>query len=612
MRFHARIRSAPSPRRQRGAIGLLGATVLLLSVLALVLAVDTGRLMLEKRRLQQRADLAALAVAQQFCDGFSSAADALDEAVSALADNGFTAQNPMDVEVALGTTPSTARRRNFVAGGASQAARVRVRRTVPASLIAGGLIGNDVTLQAEATAQRDLIGALSVGSRLASLDTQQSQLLRPVLGALLGTAISLDAVGYSGLANANIPLRLLRDAMGDAGVIADVGTVEDLVSAELGFGQFLGIMAQALSANGDTAAVVMQTLQTQVAAGAQAATTLQVADILVAETGYPNADQALEASVNALELLMASAMAVNSDSLLTIPNLSVSTAGNPLLAGLLGPLLTTTLRLRVLEPPAIAIGRFGEDENGNPRTLARSAQVEASAAVTLATSPANGGLVGGLLDLVTSINGSIGIGVTAGAGSGWLDSVTKCPSLLSPRFRFTAEGLAEPAAIRIGNPTNLSTPATLQIQLLRALLLLPVVSIAPLNITLQSNIPVAGQNSTTVDFDVDLSQPDALPTPAATTTTDVSEALQLKDFSLDVHLPTHVTVVVLVLPVSLPLSSVVNIGNLLGGLTGVLAPILSAVANTVLEPVLQLLGVSIGEVDIRLLGVEEGHGALLI
>lgn len=610
MRSHARIRSAASPRRQRGAIGLLGAVVLLLSVLALVLAVDTGRLMLEKRRLQQRADLAALAVAQNFCDGFSSAADALDEAVSALADNGFTAQNPTDVEVALGTTPSTARRRDFVAGGARQAAQVRVRRTVPASLIAGGLIGNDVTLQAAATAQRDLIGALSVGSRLASLDTQQSQLLRPVLGALLGTAISLDAVGYSGLANANIPLRLLRDAMGDAGVIADVGTVEDLVNAELGFGQFIGIMAQALSANGNTAAGVMQTLQTQVAAGTRAATTLQLSDILVAETGYPNTDQALGASVNALELLMASAMAVNRDSLLTVPNLSISTAGNSLLAGLLGPLLTTTLRMRVIEPPAIAIGRFGVDENNNPRTLARSAQVEASVAVNLNIVPADGGLLGGLLSLVARVEGNIGVGVTAAGGEGWLDSVQQCPTLLSRQFRFTAGANTEAAAIRVGQPTNLSTPAALKVHLAPLLMLIPVLGLDPLDVQLSANIPISGQNQQPFDFDVDLSEPDALPTAPRTVGTDLSDALTLG--TLHIALSPNIRVRLLLGYVTLPLGNLVNPLNLLTGLDGVLRPILAALAQTLLEPLLQLLGVSIGEVDVRLLGVEEGHGALLI
>src|SRR5471032_259632 len=48
------------PARQRGAIGLMGAVTLGVALLFLLLVVDSGRLYLEKRKLQRVADTAAL------------------------------------------------------------------------------------------------------------------------------------------------------------------------------------------------------------------------------------------------------------------------------------------------------------------------------------------------------------------------------------------------------------------------------------------------------------------------------------------------------------------------------------------------------------------------
>lgn len=50
------------PARQRGAIGLMGAMTLGIALLFMLLVVDSGRLYLEKRKLQRVADTAALEV----------------------------------------------------------------------------------------------------------------------------------------------------------------------------------------------------------------------------------------------------------------------------------------------------------------------------------------------------------------------------------------------------------------------------------------------------------------------------------------------------------------------------------------------------------------------
>lgn len=51
--------------RQRGAIGLMAALTLGLALVFLLLVVDSGRLYLEKRKLQGIADMAALEAVQR-------------------------------------------------------------------------------------------------------------------------------------------------------------------------------------------------------------------------------------------------------------------------------------------------------------------------------------------------------------------------------------------------------------------------------------------------------------------------------------------------------------------------------------------------------------------
>ncbi|MBI8390848.1 protein TadG, partial [Pseudomonas aeruginosa] len=80
------------PARQRGAIGILAATILLLALICLLLVVDTGRLYLEQRNLQRVADVAALESASQgaLC-GDQSSAQATSFAKASAMLNGFDA-----------------------------------------------------------------------------------------------------------------------------------------------------------------------------------------------------------------------------------------------------------------------------------------------------------------------------------------------------------------------------------------------------------------------------------------------------------------------------------------------------------------------------------------
>ncbi|HBA66667.1 MAG TPA: hypothetical protein DCZ48_10930, partial [Methylococcaceae bacterium] len=237
-----------TPPRQRGALGVLGGLVLLLSVLFTALAVDTGRLMLEHRRLQLVADMAALDASSQ-SGGCGDGTLALAEAAAqtSAARNNHSIADARTLDVLLGNVSvGTGGVRNFTSDDpeSSMAVQVTAGNTVPASLFAGGLLGREATLQATAVAERQALAGFCVGSGLLSFNTQDSIVLNALFGEILGSPLSLDAVSYQGIANARVSLlSLVQAAIG-------VGTVDELLHVPLVVGDLLQIYADALNASG--------------------------------------------------------------------------------------------------------------------------------------------------------------------------------------------------------------------------------------------------------------------------------------------------------------------------------------------------------------------------
>ncbi|OKN98443.1 hypothetical protein AM469_004663 [Pseudomonas aeruginosa] len=131
------------PARQRGAIGILAATTLLLALICLLLVVDTGRLYLEQRNLQRVADVAALESASQgaLC-GDQSSAQATSFAKASAMLNGFDADAAgSSLSAEVGGVLSAGGLRSFIASAsnaaaANEAVHVEVTKSVPGSLVA--------------------------------------------------------------------------------------------------------------------------------------------------------------------------------------------------------------------------------------------------------------------------------------------------------------------------------------------------------------------------------------------------------------------------------------------------------------------------------------------
>jgi len=248
----------------------------------------------------------------------------------------------------------------------------------------------DATRRAVAT--HDGLAVFSVGSRLASLSTEDSALLDPILAALFdppeivptGTGavaftasgaaaagpaqepapsggITLDALSYQGLANADVVLNdLLGFAFADvAAVDADVASPADVLLTDIALVTLVEASADALAASGEGAevdAAVGYLLQLALAVDPDL--TVNLGQLLGLDLSRPGA--VLDARVNLLDLLFAGAQLANETNLLDVglalpPGLFDSIPG---LAGVADPQLAVSLT--VVEAPQIGVGRPGE------------------------------------------------------------------------------------------------------------------------------------------------------------------------------------------------------------------------------------------------------------
>lgn len=192
-------------RDERGAVSILAAASMVAVVGFLAVAVDLGAMFLQSRKLQGMADLAAI-----------SAANDLEHAQAAAAATAAANDWPGAV-VTVATTgvyspdPDKAANERFAAGAASpNAARVTLR--APAQVFFGRLFIGDRTVEIArtGTAARAELASFSIGSRLASLNGGVANAL---LSGLTGSEVKLSVMDYEALLDADVQLFDYLDAL---------------------------------------------------------------------------------------------------------------------------------------------------------------------------------------------------------------------------------------------------------------------------------------------------------------------------------------------------------------------------------------------------------------
>lgn len=228
--------SAALIRDRRAGTGLLVAALLPVLIGMAAFAVDLGAAQLEARRLQGIADSAAMAAA-------TSPASAQAAAAAVVAAARFP--HAVTVTATPGIYDATrALRQRFTAGTqGAQAARVTLAARSPTFF--ARIFGiRSTEIRRSATATQTNLAAFSIGSGLASL---KGGIANSLLSALTGSSVSLSVMDYNALAGARIDLLDYIDAL-RTGASLQAGSYDSTLDAQVTTPQLLNALADALPA----------------------------------------------------------------------------------------------------------------------------------------------------------------------------------------------------------------------------------------------------------------------------------------------------------------------------------------------------------------------------
>lgn len=538
-------------RTARGVVSLLTTVFVATLGLTLLVSVDIGNVFFTQRALQRAADMAAMAAAQRLDIPTQAAQQSVTQ-------NGLSV-TPTVVPGVWNATNTAAAPTYFCASGSTgctgtvNAAQVTLTQNVPYFFSVG-----QRTLTATAIAKNTAIVSFSLGSGLASTNTG---LLNSVLGVLLGngnSALNLDLVSYQGLANTTIRVADLMAAL-------NVGTVQQLIAAQVSLSQLVSAVVSAGGQNGLTGVSVGTVLapNTLVLGPLLRNTLINVGN----STGTPgvlqflaqagNDQSVLNAQLNVLDLVTTAAQIANNKNAVAIST------------GLtLPPLLGTTLNLKVIQPPVIAIGPPGKDTSGNWMTQASAGQVRLGLNVSAS-----------VLAPLATINVPIGV-VVAGASAHAVDAY--CPV---PRVNLSADiaGTISPVSSCIAAGADSVASGTLNCGSASAAPLLSTLGIPVVSI--YSNPPASSSVSFGSDTPYRGLQIAVGQTQRVTATGGFFSSLLSSNSNLKV---TVLNALLLAVPISAVSAELSTVGSIL---------------DSSLTPVLELLGVQLGYADIKVLSV---------
>lgn len=384
---HAR-RRTPNRPRQRGAIGLVGAVTLLLAFILAALSIDSGRLWLERRSLQRVADMAALEAAR-FTGCGSTPTDALKAASASASRNGLKALAQGDALTLQRGRISTdaAGLRQFIQSPAdddtTDAIKVQAYKRVPSSMVLGGLFGDQVLLSAEATAQgAPPTTAFTLGSAVVAINPDSNTMINGLLGGILGSKVDLSLGSYQGLAAAKVDVLKVLSLQGG------VGTIEDLLNANIGLGDAIDLFGKASDSQDPATGLGLSQL---IRAANLSGKTIKLGDVL--SVGTPSEPALTGVNVNLLNLIVVAVQVSNDQT--GYFNLPVSFQG------------IGAVQLQMGSKPSIAIGPPGRSSRtGQWCTEAKTASM--NLVVQIDALDNLGKMLGGLLkfDMRVEIQGA--------------------------------------------------------------------------------------------------------------------------------------------------------------------------------------------------------------
>lgn len=348
----------------------------------LALGVDYGYLTLQKRQLQQTADLAAISAAAYATDAEKAvqqyfALNGMDLGVRTaqglLTEKGLQPFDPLNefanskgyAEVIKGhyepdaTIPVGQR---FV-DNALPTNAIKVNIVEQGQIFFASAFTTPPKVSAVGTAASQKIAAFSVGSRLASLD---EGILNSLLGGLLGTTVSLKVMDYQALLAADVNALKIVDALAiDLNLTA--GTYKDVLQTEISYGKFLDVLTKT---TGLQPAVVniLNTLQKTVNKSNVKIKLEEILNLGPFSDKLIGTGENLKVTAGVFDLINAAAVAGNGGNQLGL-NINAN------LLGLASVKATLAIGEPPVETPSLAVG--------GPGTIVRTAQTRLAVSVVV-------------------------------------------------------------------------------------------------------------------------------------------------------------------------------------------------------------------------------------
>jgi len=542
---------------RRGAVTVLGAAALVASLGCLAFAVDLGSIYFESRRLQGVVDAAALSAAANL----NGARDAADAAVAA---NGWKGRYDMKVETGVyrpDAAVPVAQRFDGGDKGTPDSARVTITTDSPLffGILAAGK--RNVKIQRAATAARVKLASFSIGSRLAAL---QGGIGNALLGALTGSQVSLSVMDYEALLGADVDLLRFSDAL-RTGLDLKAATYDDVLNGKLTTGTALQALAGALDAGGSASAA---SAIRKLAASIPPATPLKLGQLIdlgpIGAQDHASSGQAL--NVNAFDLARAMLELANGSRQVQL-NLGATIPG----------LADVTAKLsvgdRAAESPWLAV----TDKN---EPVVRTSQTRLYIEARILPAANTLGIASVRLPLYVEL-------AEAQAKLSQIDCAGSSPRsvslLVHPSIGHAAIADLYPADIGNHRIPLIERPAQ-------------IVAIPLVTVTGQARVDLTASNWTSVSFDAN----------------DIARR-QVKTVSSNslvqgivLSLLTKLNLTPTIIGISLPgISGLVS--SLVGNTLSAAAPALDGVLNTLTD----LLGIHLGQADVRVNGVRCGVPALV-
>ncbi|AEA60471.1 TadG family pilus assembly protein [Burkholderia gladioli] len=588
-------------RRERGSFAVMAA-VFLVVIAAIFGVLDVGNTYLQRRDLQQIADMAAAAGVQRVDN---LCVQAPTSATNSATVNGLNTSQGDTIAVTCGRwdptvnpAPSYYLANTNTSGDPNRlqlnAVQVNVTRQVRHMFV-----GPLQTVHATSTARATAIDVFSVGATLAQLggtscsgtpasSSANPGLVNGLLGALLGSksGLNLSLVSYQALACTNVRLA-------DIAAAAGAGTIDQLLALNLSLSQFLKLIANALQQTSVVNANLQASLgalQAMISANVNGGNLNLGGPNGLLNIALANAQSAATATVSLLDLIMVGAEVANSNNAVAVNIPSVA----------LGGLTGTQLQVQIISPPSIGIGEGGiNPATGQWRTQASTAAVGLYLVVDLGTQQVP--LLGPVLQVIgVSVGVKLPLYLQVGTGKAVLNS-TQCAQTAATS---TATITATPgvANLCIGTPPlnskglislsstySCTSPAQIinaQVSPLGLNLVQLTVSVSNISVQVQgaaqthtfSGVSGLDSNYWTVNSN-------ALGSALASALAQLATAQITPKVSLLLNL----------VAITVPSNFV---GTILGILQPVLSPLLSAL-DAVIVPLLNLLGVQVGAATVH-------------